>query len=316
MSQPAELVKLSEATRLLAECATIDEAKHIHDLAEGARIYAKMSGQALAAQNSASEIKLRAERRMGDMLKEMDLRPGRRWPSDNSTHMGTIKNPTLSDLDISKKQSSRFQQVASIPDPDFEQYLAETKEDEAGEVTSAGALRLAAKIRNGPHVGNNSGNNEWYTPAEYIQAARAVMGEIDLDPASSAEANEVIGADVFYTSEDDGLSRDWAGRVWMNPPYAAGLIDRFAAKLVCHYSDEMITEAIVLVNNATETAWFRTLVSLAGAVVFPGSRVKYWAPGGVIGAPLQGQAVIYFGDRPGVFLAQFKRFGWGCHVSL
>lgn len=162
-----------------------------------------------------------------------------------------------------------------------------------------------------PHVSHNSGNNEWYTPAEYIEAARRVMGGIDLDPASSAIANEVVNAGNFYTAEDDGLQCPWFGCVWMNPPYSSDLVSEFADKMAWEYQQGNVTEAIVLINNATETRWFRTLIDVASAVVFPSSRVKFWKPDGDLGAPLQGQSIIYLGKSPSVFLSEFNGFGWG-----
>lgn len=162
-----------------------------------------------------------------------------------------------------------------------------------------------------PHVAYNAGNNEWYTPPEYINAAVEVMGGIDLDPATSEAANAVVGAACLFTAEDNGLLRHWQGRVWMNPPYASELVGKFADKLALHATAGDVSEAIVLVNNATETAWFHTLAGVASAVVFPRGRVRFWEPGGAISAPLQGQAVIYIGPSPDRFLAAFRRFGWG-----
>lgn len=162
-----------------------------------------------------------------------------------------------------------------------------------------------------PHVAHNSGNNEWYTPPAYIDAARIVLGDIDLDPASSELANSHIGAKRIYTAEDDGLAQDWFGRVWLNPPYASHLIGRFAEKLVESVEDGGVPEAIVLVNNATETTWFGHIISVASAITFPSSRVRFWQPDGTPGAPLQGQAVIYIGPYPGTFLEAFSGFGWG-----
>lgn len=160
----------------------------------------------------------------------------------------------------------------------------------------------------GAHVGRNSGDNEWYTPAEYIAAATAVMGGIDLDPASSAEANKIVGAADWYGPDEDGLAQPWRGRVWLNPPYAQPLVDRFCLRLAREYAAGQVTEACILVNNATETSWFQALLAPAAAVCFPRGRVKFWHPRKTA-VPLQGQAVIYLGDCPQSFRIEFIRFG-------
>ena len=140
------------------------------------------------------------------------------------------------------------------------------------------------------------------------------MGGIDLDPASSDTANTIVNAERYFTAEQDGLLQHWTGCVWLNPPYSSDLIGKFADKLIHHLESGDVPEAIVLVNNATETTWFRKLIDMAAAVVFPTGRIRYWRPDGESGSPLQGQAFIYAGDSPDVFLREFAAFGWGAKL--
>ena len=171
------------------------------------------------------------------------------------------------------------------------------------ELTSAELARRTGQ----PHVAHNSGENEWYTPAAYVEAARRVMGGIDLDPASTAEANAVVKASRFYTMDDDGLEQEWAGRVFLNPPYATGLVDRFTRKLI---DSQNVTQAVVLSNNATETRWFQDLAQAATALCFPRGRIRYWSVGRDSLSGLQGQVFIYLGDNHGRFLEEFGAFGF------
>lgn len=165
-----------------------------------------------------------------------------------------------------------------------------------------------------PRVMRNSGNNEWYTPPRFLVAARVVMGGIDLDPASCAVANVAVGATTYYDAASDGLAQRWAGRVWMNPPYAQPLIRQFVDKLVDSYSAADVEQAIVLVNNSTETAWAQRLGRAATAICTPAGRIRFLDANGVLvpGSPLQGQQIYYLGDGAGAsrFVGAFDMFGF------
>lgn len=161
-----------------------------------------------------------------------------------------------------------------------------------------------------PHVAHNSGQNEWYTPPQYTEAARRAMGSIDTDPASSEIANRTVKAMQFFTADQDGLALPWAGSVWLNPPYSSDLVGKFAEAAASKYESCEIRQACVLVNNATETAWFQRMMGAASAICFIRSRVKFLNPAGEpVGAPLQGQAVLYLGSNPAAFKQEFEAFG-------
>jgi len=194
--------------------------------------------------------------------------------------------------------------------------VTQLPEDAFDAVTNAAPQDMAevARAATKAHVAHNSGNSEWYTPAELITLAREVMGDIDCDPATSAVANETVKAKTYYTAQTDGLTKPWHGRVWMNPPYAQPLIRDFCSAATAKFEQGEISQAIVLVNNATETAWFQQLLTTSTAVCFLRGRVKFVDPqGNPNGAPLQGQAIVYLGDKRHAFAHVFGR--QGCVVS-
>lgn len=228
-----------------------------------------------------------------------------------------ILSPIGDILPQTESQARPLTQLEPEQQREVWQRAIETAPD--GKVTAEHVQKTIEEVipekRKDVHVSFNSGNNEWYTPPEYIESARSVLGEIDLDPASSSLANRTVMAKTFFTVDNDGLKAQWTGRVWMNPPYSSDLVGKFASKIAYHFESGDISEAIVLVNNATETRWFNEIVSVASAVSFVRGRIKYIDVNGEqASSPLQGQAFIYLGEDPSKFLNEFSKYGWGAVV--
>lgn len=155
----------------------------------------------------------------------------------------------------------------------------------------------------------HTGDEESYTPIEYLESAREVLGKFDLDPASNEMAQANVRADLFYTVDDDGLSKEWSGKVWMNPPYTARVINAFISKLVDHYKNGDITDAIVLTNNNTDTSWFHEAANTASAVCFTAGRINFLKRDGSRSSPTNGQSFIYFGKDIEKFKSVFSKHG-------
>ena len=156
-----------------------------------------------------------------------------------------------------------------------------------------------------------SESNEWYTPSQYIEAARRVMGGIDLDPASNPTANETVKATAFYTQSDNGLAYEWEGRVWLNPPYGrdGGESNQatWSARLIEEYRAGRVTEAVLLVNAVTDRVWFAPLWDFT--ICFTDHRIRFYDESGEAGSPTHGNALIYFGEHKDRFVDAFKGFG-------
>lgn len=140
------LVRFDAARTALAEARSIDEVKAVRDKAEALRLYARQAGESLEMQNDIAEIKIRAERRAGELLKERDQNKGGR-PADNPLRVARGFEPEpLSDLGINYTQSHRWQAIADVPEPVFEQHIESVKA-RGDELTSAGVLRIAKEQR-------------------------------------------------------------------------------------------------------------------------------------------------------------------------
>ena len=152
-----------------------------------------------------------------------------------------------------------------------------------------------------------SNENEWYTPSTYVEAARYVLGGIDLDPASTSKANETIKAERFYTKTQDGLSQAWSGRVWLNPPYG-GMTAKFIEKFVSGFRARQITAGICLVNaHCTDTEWFQSL--WIGTLCFTNHRIDFTSEKEKHSTSTHGSVFAYLGPIAGRFACAFERFG-------
>lgn len=156
-------------------------------------------------------------------------------------------------------------------------------------------------------------NSEWYIPRTYADAARSVMGCIDLDPASCAEANETVGAACYYSRGKDGLSRPWFGRVWLNQPTSdyRGQAGDWADKLHEEYVSHRVSQAIMVTNmNFVYQSAFQRILRLEIAICITDRRIAYMEPGGAASrSNTQSQIFYYLGNYRTKFEEIFRQFG-------
>lgn len=196
----------------------------------------------------------------------------------------------------------------------WEEVVAEA--EETGEKITAKKVEQVVANRVDNHRAKGTGENEWYTPAKYIELARKVLGSFDLDPASSQIAQKGVKSGQFFTIDDDGLEQPWFGKVWLNPPYAQPAIAQFCEKMVNEYMVGNVSEAIMLTHNYTDTAWFHCAAPAASAICFTRGRIAFESPDGKKAAPTQGQAFFYFGSNPEKFAEVFGEVGFVCYGGI
>jgi len=220
------LAKLELARRLLAETRSVDEVKAIHNLAEAARVYVRQARLGLEAQNDAAEIKLRAERRLGELVAALPKQDGGDAARARS-QAATEVPPRLGDLGISKSQSSRCQAIAAVPEPVFEQYVAEVREhgraDGKTELTTSGALLVARQYRllriPTPLVVSRA---EQLDPRHRFDVADAAALPWPDSSVDLVVTSPPYGLDVnYYQSADDSDYAAWLDRLdtWLTELY-------------------------------------------------------------------------------------------------
>lgn len=125
----------------ITECHSVDEVATIRNQAEAYRYALKQAKESPEVIRKAEEIKLRAERRAGELLKEIPREQGKR--NDATLSQGDTKlADTLEENEITRQTASKWQKIASIPEDKFENFLSVQKE-----LSTAGVLKVASEIK-------------------------------------------------------------------------------------------------------------------------------------------------------------------------
>ena len=186
-------------------------------------------------------------------------------------------------------------------------------------------------------INQTSGKVEYYTPVEWLEAARSVLGSIELDPASCDTANQNVKAARFFSKNDNGLAQSWvANTLWMNHPFHRGekacptnrkkckkkscrdrgyhidkdipSNDDWISKLLTEFDAGNFKEAIIITFANTSEGWFKKLLDFPQC--FPNKRVHYIKPDGTVDKNCtKGSVITYLGPNLDTFAAVFSEFG-------
>lgn len=281
-------------------------AKAASRMAKAKGAYDELMSAIFRAQADALEIEAQAKRRLADEYDAAQDRGEVRGSGINQFAASKTEAASATDIGLTHKDIHDARQVrdAEVANPGIIKATLDALV-EAGEEPTKAALNREINGR----LASYSGDNEWYTPAKYVEMARTVMGRIDVDPASNDHAQQTVKAAAYYTAETNGLDKDWRGTVWMNPPYSHPEIQQFTDKVLAELASGNVTEAIVLTNNSGDTGWHHALALASAARCVTRGRIRFESLTRQTGAGAMGQVFFYFGDDVERFADVFSEIG-------
>lgn len=187
------LSKLEKAALLLSQASSVQEAADVRDVASAAAHWCKAQKLSTAAYNHAAALKLRAERKAGELLAATVKRGG-----DQSNR----ELLCLSDLGVTKIESSRWQAIATVPADEFENYIAEKVESNK-EIRTSDMVRLGQRIK------------------REAKREPAVVAETP-DPTTPGDWR-IINGDVLDGLDQIRQSGERARLIFTDPPYNIGI---------------------------------------------------------------------------------------------
>ncbi|HVA84739.1 MAG TPA: hypothetical protein VNF73_00330, partial [Candidatus Saccharimonadales bacterium] len=224
---------LDQAATLLAEARTLDEIRLVVDLATVARLYAKKAHLGLAAQNSAAAICLEAQKKAGEVLRQM-REGGQRSARGGDRRSKAQSGPlNLADLGIDRHEAQRYQAVAEVPDAVRADYVAHAVARRE-EVTRAGLLRYAEPRR---VTDPRADELPDLRPELYVKRGdlfaldghRLMCGD-STDPADVARLMRGERADC----------------TWTDPPFGVEYVGKTAARLTIANDDDAASDHVIL----------------------------------------------------------------------
>ena len=284
--------------QMLAEVTTVEEAKGMLDKAAAMQTYAEKLKAGVEVERPIAQGVLKIKAKLGELMPAKSRKESGAMKGKKGTKASLVPfpDPTI----------AAYRKLAANADK-LDKFYKDT--ETIGEVpTQTDFLKYVA---NGCIIAKKHGNGvvDWYTPQNYVDLVRKVMGSIDCDPATSHCAQEIVQAAVSYTEHDDGLSQDWSGTVFLNPPYKMPDVANFVNKLCDSVESKSVTQAILLTNNNTDTDWWQRAARLAAAVCLTDGRIKFYNALGDESQPTNGQSFCYFGGREAKFRKTFSDVG-------
>lgn len=189
------LVRYDEMCRVIATVTEVDEAKEIRDKAKALEVYAKQANN-YAAENKAAEIRLRAERKCGELLAERQKATGAdkggRPDLDGRRKLPSNPPKTLAEMGLTKDQSSKFQKMAEIPEEDFESAIQGAP---ARQLSTTAILQSHGKLPATPKFRTKMDDRTFWASQIFVEFERHRIGERPLSemlPVMEQELREDV----------------------------------------------------------------------------------------------------------------------------